>query len=71
MTPQNGLFKDFDFDLIYDEKFVGVSSNNLGYQGTGKYNGAWFNFSGPVNEFTFRYAVGFQSNPSRDYYEHL
>jgi hypothetical protein len=46
---------------------MGASSKNVGYKGTGKYDGAEFSFSGPITEFQIRYALGNKYNHDQDY----
>ena len=50
VVPQAGIeFADFDFDLHLKKEYMGAESSKLVYQGKGKYDGAEFTFSGPVN----------------------
>ena len=51
MIPQSGEVEDFDFNLIVSNDEVGVSSDNLAFEGIGHYDGKEFGFKGLVTDF--------------------
>lgn len=67
LLPQNGEAKDFDFNLNIARDDVGASSDNLAFQGSGKYDGNDFEFSGPIKNFKMYYALGEKYNHDHDY----
>lgn len=67
LVPSTGEVSNFDFDLSLQADNMGASSKNVGYRGTGKYDGAEFSFSGPISEFQIRYALGNKYNHDQEY----
>ena len=60
-------FDDFDFDLHLEKDYMGAESNKLIYQGSGKYDGADFTFSGPVDMLKLQYGLGKKFNAEMKY----
>lgn len=60
-------FDDFDFDLHLQKDYMGAESKKLVYEGAGKYNGADFTFSGPVNMLKLQYGLGKKYNAEMKY----
>jgi len=65
--PQNGDEKDFDFNLSIAKDDVGCSSDNLAFEGTGKYEGKEFEFRGPIKEFKLFYGLSEKYNHDHSY----
>jgi hypothetical protein len=60
-------FADFDFDLHLEKEYMGAESAKLVYEGAGKFNGADFTFSGPVNMLKLQYGLGTKWNAEMKY----
>ena len=60
-------FDDFDFDLNLQKDNMGAESSKLVYEGAGKYNGADFTFSGPINMLRLSYGLGKMYNQELKY----
>lgn len=60
-------FDDFDFDMHLEKEYMGAESAKLVYQGAGKYNGADFTFSGPVEMLKLQYEMGKKWNAEMKY----
>jgi hypothetical protein len=71
LPSKNIAFEDFDFDLHLKNDYLGAESSKLIYEGSGKYNGADFTFSGPVNMVKLRYALGKKYNPEIKYWANV
>ena len=68
IVPQAGIeFADFDFDLHLKTEYMGAESDKLVYKGSGKYDGADFTFSGPVNLVKLQYGLGTKYNAEMKY----
>jgi hypothetical protein len=68
LLPAKGIeFADFDFDLHLTKDYLGAQSDKLVYQGTGKFEGNDFTFSGPVNMLKMQYALGKKFNAEMKY----
>ena len=67
LKPKTGAQDDFDFDLHIEEKYLGAESANLMFQGSGKYDGKDFTFSGPITLLKYHYALGQKFNEEMNY----
>lgn len=67
LIPQKGEVKDFDFDLSIAKENVGATTNNLAFEGTGKYDGQDFTFKGPIDLFKMYYSLSTKFNHDHNY----
>jgi hypothetical protein len=68
VVPAKGIdVADFDFDLHVEADYLGAETDKLTYEGSGKFNGEEFKFSGPVSLFKLQYKLGEKFNTDMNY----
>ena len=68
LLPKKDIaFADFDFDLHMEMDYLGAQSDQLVYEGKGKFQGSDFTFSGPVKMIKLQYSLGKKWNAEMKY----
>ena len=67
IVPKEGEVADFDFDINMTQEDLGAETKGLKYTGSGKYDGADFTFTGPINHMKFKYHLGSKYNSDMQY----